>query len=92
MARLVEFTETYEVQDLYLRLYGDKYFKHANELKTLNLDPLIADMLSSKPKPYFIQELSDEKFLLICQNLQKALRVDYYFLSKTIMHYSICGK
>lgn len=173
MARLVEFTETYGVQDLYLRLYGDKYFKHgniasdllsvinidakvhlpvvnnsyqfealefkrwfnqfhledyqvmvdralqgfingtsdyslipskqysedgiyyasvlethANELKTLNLDPLIADMLISKPKPYFIQELSDEKFLSICQNLQKALRVDYYLLSKTIMSLS----
>ena len=37
MARLVEFTDTYGAQDVYLRLYGDNYFKHGN---------IVSDLLS----------------------------------------------
>lgn len=37
MASLVEFTNTYGAEDLYLRLYGDQYFKHGN---------IVSDLLS----------------------------------------------
>jgi hypothetical protein len=173
MARLIEFTETYGTSDLYLKLYGDKYFKHGNivsdllsvlgidtnvrlpvvnssyqfealefkrwinqfhledyqvlvdralqgfnkgtsdyslippkqyredsiyyasvlekhakELKTVNLAPLVADMSITTAKPFLIQELTDEQFLSICHNLQKVLRVDYYLLTKKVMSLS----
>jgi hypothetical protein len=170
MARLVEFTETYGTKDLYLRLYGDQYFKGGNivsdllsvigievnvklalvnnsyqfealefkrwfnqfnladyqvivdralqgftegsshyslipeeqyiedstyyagvlenygkELKTLDLAPLVDDMKSASSKPYFTQELSENRFLLVCQYLQKVLQLDYYLMTKAIM-------
>jgi hypothetical protein len=37
MARLVEFTDTHGVKDIYLRLYGEKYFKRGN---------IVSDLLS----------------------------------------------
>jgi hypothetical protein len=170
MDRLVEFTATYRAKDIYLRLYGDQYFKggnivsdllsvigievtvklpvvnnsyqfealefkrwfnqfhledyqvivdralqgftegsshyslipeeqyiqdstyyagvlenYAKELKTLDLTPLIDGMKSASSKPYFTQELSENRFLLVCQYLQKVLQLDYYLMTKEIM-------
>jgi hypothetical protein len=173
MARLAEFTDTHGSNDLYLRLYGDKYFKRGNIVSDLlsiigidanvklplvnhsyqfealefkrwfnqfhldnyqvmvdralqgfiegngdyslipkgqyiadstyyatvlenyakvlnapNLVPLVADMKNALPKPYFIQELSDNQFLSVCQYLQKVLQFDYYLMAKEIMSFS----
>lgn len=170
MARLVEFTEKYNTENLYLRLYGQQYFKHGNivsdllsvmgievnvelpivnnsyqfealefkrwfnqfhledyqvivdralqsfiagvshyslipeaqyiedglyyarvldnyakALKTLDLEPLVADMKSAPSKPYFTQELSDNHFLSVCQYLQKTLKLDFYRMTKEIV-------
>jgi len=170
MARLVEFTDAYGAEDLYLRLYGAQYFERGNivsdllsvigievnvalpvvnnsyqfealefkrwfnqfhlddfqvmvdgalqgfvsgsshyslipeeqyiedgiyyasvlehyakELKTLDLEPLVADMKSISSKPYFTQELSDNHFLSVCQYLQKNLKLEYYIMTKEVM-------
>jgi hypothetical protein len=57
-------------------------------LNAPNLVPLVADMKNALPKPYFIQELSDNQFLSVCQYLQKVLQFDYYLMAKEIMSFS----
>jgi hypothetical protein len=65
--------------------YAGVLESYARELKTLDLEPLVAHMKSACSKPYLAQELSENRFLLVCQYLQKALQLDYYLMTKEIM-------
>jgi hypothetical protein len=65
--------------------YAGVLERYARELKTLDLEPLVAHMKSACSKPYLAQELSENRFLLVCQYLQKALQLDYYLMTKEIM-------
>lgn len=65
--------------------YAGVLESYAEELKTFNLEPLVAEIRSASLKPYFTQELSDSDFSSVCQYLQKTLQADYYLLTKKIM-------
>ena len=65
--------------------YAGVLENYAKELKTLDLTPLIDDMKSASSKQYFTQELSENRFILVCQYLQKVLQLDYYLMTKAIM-------
>jgi hypothetical protein len=65
--------------------YAGVLESYARELKTLDLAPLVDDMKSAYSKPYFTQELSENRFLLVCQYLQKVLQLDYYLMTQESM-------
>ena len=65
--------------------YAGVLESYARELKTPDLEPLVAHMKSACSKPYLAQELSENRFLLVCQYLQKNLQLDYYLMTIDIM-------
>ena len=64
--------------------YAGVLERYAKELKTLDLAPLVTHMKSASSKPYFTQELSENRFLLVCHYLQNILKLDYYLLTKEV--------
>jgi GT2 family glycosyltransferase len=68
--------------------YASVLEDYAKVLNTSHIDPLVADMKSALPKPYFVQDLSDNQFLSVCQYLQKSLQFDYYLMTKEVMSFS----
>jgi hypothetical protein len=65
--------------------YAELLESYAKKLNTGVLEPLVCDMKRASSKPYFPQELSENRFLLVCQYLQKSLQFEYYLMTKEIM-------